>query len=52
MELHADLNRTNGITVLMVTHEAEMAAYANTIIHFRDGLVEKVEAKGDAEVKA
>lgn len=43
MELLADLNRTNGITVLMVTHEADMAAFARTIIHFRDGLVERTE---------
>ncbi|WP_054530952.1 ABC transporter ATP-binding protein [Erythrobacter sp. SG61-1L] len=42
MELLADLNR-KGITVLMVTHEAEMAAYARTIVHFRDGLVERIE---------
>ncbi len=44
MELLTDLNQTNGITVLMVTHEAEMAAFARTIIHFRDGLVERVES--------
>ncbi|MFM9828268.1 MAG: ABC transporter ATP-binding protein [Sphingomonas sp.] len=43
MELLTDLNRESGITVLMVTHEAEMAAFANTIVHFKDGLVESVE---------
>jgi putative ABC transport system ATP-binding protein len=42
MELLAELNR-GGITVLMVTHEAEMAAYARTIVHFRDGLIERIE---------
>ena len=42
MELLTDLNR-RGITILMVTHEAEMAEYAKTIVHFRDGLVESVE---------
>jgi putative ABC transport system ATP-binding protein len=45
MQLLTQLNRDNGITVLMVTHEAEMAAFARTIIHFRDGLVEKTEAR-------
>jgi putative ABC transport system ATP-binding protein len=45
MELLTDLNRNSGITVLMVTHEAEMAAFAHTIIHFRDGLVERTEVK-------
>jgi putative ABC transport system ATP-binding protein len=44
MELLVDLNRQSGITVLMVTHESEMAAFAHTIIHFKDGLVEKVAA--------
>jgi putative ABC transport system ATP-binding protein len=27
----------------MVTHEPEMAAFAHRIIHFRDGLVERME---------
>lgn len=39
----AELNRTSGITVLMVTHEPDMAAFAHTIIHFKDGLVERTE---------
>ncbi len=52
MELLTGLNRDNGITILMVTHEAEMAAYARTIIHFRDGLVESIEKKESAGVKA
>jgi putative ABC transport system ATP-binding protein len=43
MELLGELNRTAGITVLMVTHEPEMAAFAHRIIHFRDGLVERTE---------
>ena len=45
MELLTDLNQASGITVLMVTHEAEMAAYARTIVHFRDGLVHAIERK-------
>ncbi|MFP5454510.1 MAG: macrolide ABC transporter ATP-binding protein, partial [Alphaproteobacteria bacterium] len=43
MELLTDLNCNSDITVLMVTHESDMAAYARTIIHFRDGLVERIE---------
>jgi putative ABC transport system ATP-binding protein len=39
MDLLTGLNRDRGITVLMVTHEAEMAAYAHRIVHFRDGVV-------------
>jgi putative ABC transport system ATP-binding protein len=45
MELLTDLNRRNGITILMVTHEQDMAAFASTRIHFKDGLVESVENK-------
>ncbi len=43
MELLTDLNRASGITVLMVTHEPEMAAFARTVVHFKDGLVERVD---------
>ena len=43
MELLTDLNANSGITVLMVTHEPDMAAFARTIVHFKDGLVERVD---------
>jgi putative ABC transport system ATP-binding protein len=39
MDLLTGLNRDRGITVLMVTHEAEMAAYAHRVVHFLDGVV-------------
>lgn len=39
MELLVKMNRERGITVLMVTHEADMAAYAKRIVHFRDGCI-------------
>ncbi|MEK9212322.1 ABC transporter ATP-binding protein [Sphingomonas sp. 2378] len=45
MELLTGLNRDSGITVLMVTHEPDMAAFARTVIHFKDGLVERIEAQ-------
>jgi putative ABC transport system ATP-binding protein len=40
MELLWGLNVNHGITVLMVTHEADMAAYAKRIVHFVDGVVD------------
>ena len=40
MELLTSFNRDQGITVVMVTHEAEMASYARRVVHFLDGLVE------------
>lgn len=39
MELLADLNHNEGITVLMVTHEPEMAAFASRTIRFVDGRI-------------
>jgi putative ABC transport system ATP-binding protein len=39
MDILARLNREQGITIVMVTHEPDMAAYAARTIHFRDGLV-------------
>ena len=46
MELLADLNRQVGLTVLLVTHEPDMAAYARKIVHFKDGLVDNVDNRG------
>ncbi len=40
MELLTVFNRDQGITVVMVTHEPDMAAYAKRIVHFKDGLIE------------
>lgn len=39
MELLTSLNRDRGITIVMVTHEPDMAVYANRQIHFLDGMV-------------
>jgi putative ABC transport system ATP-binding protein len=39
MELLADLNQTRGITIAMVTHEPDMAAYTSRQVRFRDGLL-------------
>jgi putative ABC transport system ATP-binding protein len=39
MELLRALNVDHGITVLMVTHEPDMAAYARRLVHFVDGRI-------------
>ena len=36
MELFRELNR-QGVTIVMITHEAEIAAYADRILYIRDG---------------
>ncbi len=52
MELLTGLNREHGITVLMVTHEPEMAAYAHRVVHFRDGVIEREDRRTDAPAPA
>jgi putative ABC transport system ATP-binding protein len=41
MALLVALNRDHAITVLMVTHEPDMAAYAHRMLHFIDGKLAK-----------
>jgi len=50
MKLLVALNRDEGITIVMVTHEPDMAAYADRLITFRDGRIESDTAtKGAAQ---
>ena len=44
MELLGRLNSEQGITIIMVTHEPDMAQYARRIVHFVDGLVDSDSA--------
>ncbi len=46
MDLLTSLNRDQGITVIMITHEPEMAACAKRTIHFLDGLVSRDRPNG------
>ncbi len=48
MGLITGLNRERGITVLMVTHEHDIAACARRTVHFKDGRVESDEINGEA----
>lgn len=48
MDLLTKLNREWGITVIMVTHEPDMAAYAGRVIRFVDGRVENDSRNGEA----
>ncbi len=43
MSLLTNLNQDLGITVVMVTHETEMAEYASRIVHFLDGSIQANE---------
>jgi putative ABC transport system ATP-binding protein len=37
------LNRDEGITMILVTHDPDVAAYANRTIHFKDGKIQRDE---------
>jgi putative ABC transport system ATP-binding protein len=41
MTLLRELNREQGLTVLVVTHDPEVAAFADRIVELRDGRVER-----------
>jgi putative ABC transport system ATP-binding protein len=47
MELLTSFNRDRGLTIIMVTHEPDMARYARRVVHFRDGLVDTDEHHGE-----
>ncbi|MDR2678723.1 MAG: ABC transporter ATP-binding protein [Zoogloeaceae bacterium] len=49
MDLLVRLNRERNITVLMVTHEPEMARYCSRVAHFVDGLLASDEAGEQAK---
>jgi len=40
MDLLTGFNREHGLTIVMVTHESDIAAHARRVIHFLDGRVE------------
>jgi putative ABC transport system ATP-binding protein len=48
MDLLVELNNKLGVTIVMVTHEADIAAYAKRIIHFLDGLIDSDKRNGGA----
>jgi putative ABC transport system ATP-binding protein len=46
MDLFVKLNSDSGITIILVTHEPDVAAYSKRRIHFLDGKVTGDEVKG------
>lgn len=48
MDLLTRFNKEQGLTIVMVTHEAEMAEYASRVIHFLDGRIAGDQANGQA----
>jgi putative ABC transport system ATP-binding protein len=49
LELLCGLVRKNGLTLVMVTHDPEVAAHADRIVHLRDGNIQHIETKRTPE---
>ncbi len=51
MQILLNLNKSRGLTMVMVTHDVYMKPYANRIMYLRDGRVHRIE-EVDAAVRA
>ena len=52
MDLFQQLNQTRGITVLLITHEMDIAEHATRIMSFRDGKVQTDRVVADRRIAA
>lgn len=43
MAIFQKLNRDNGITLIVVTHDPDIATYSNRVFHFKDGRLQQEE---------
>lgn len=51
MTLLQNLNAERGVTLILVTHDPEIADYANSIVRLRDGQIEAIEQNRPARVR-
>jgi ABC-type lipoprotein export system ATPase subunit/ABC-type antimicrobial peptide transport system permease subunit len=49
MDLLRELNAERGVTLIVVTHDPEVAAYADRIVHLRDGEISKIEISTESQ---
>ncbi len=45
IEFFRELNRKDGVTLLIVTHEERLSSFAERVIHIRDGVIESDERR-------
>ena len=45
LHMFQQLNAEQGITVILVTHDADVARHAKRVIHIRDGIIEDGDAR-------
>lgn len=46
-----ELNDKEGATILMVTHDAQIASYSKKMVYIRDGIIDGIVEKGDMSQK-
>ena len=51
MRLLGKLNVESGVTLIVVTHDPEVAAFADRVVHLRDGNIAKIESTKDIPEK-
>ena len=49
MKLFKKINEEDGTTIILVTHEPEVAVYARRIVHFKDGMITSDELNRTVE---
>ena len=52
MRLLRELNAERGVTLIIVTHDPEIAAYADRIVHLRDGEISEIDSVDGAQSRA
>ncbi|MCQ2172032.1 MAG: ABC transporter ATP-binding protein [Bacteroidales bacterium] len=52
MTLLSDLNRTEGVTIVVVTHESGVANCTNKIVHIKDGIIGNIEENKEHHASA
>ncbi len=51
MQLLRKLNAESGVTLIIVTHDPEVAAFADKIVHLRDGSIAEIEKTANISAK-
>ena len=46
IEFFRELNRNDGVTLLIVTHEERLARFAERVVHIKDGVIQESDASG------